>query len=62
MTRRYLHPANGRHRRNAGADEQILLYPVTIYSHSVLYAIPTPKIERTGEKAFGLPRDSNRYA
>lgn len=27
MTRRYLHPANGRCCRNAGVDEQILLYP-----------------------------------
>lgn len=37
MTRRYLHPTNGRHRRNAGVDEQIFLYPVTIYSHPVSF-------------------------
>lgn len=46
MTRRYLHPANGCHRRNAGVDEQILLYPVTIYSYPVLFAIPEPEVGR----------------
>lgn len=45
MTRRYLHPANGCHRRNAGVDEQILLYPVRIYSYPVLFAIPEQKSE-----------------
>lgn len=38
MTRRYLHPANGRRRRNAGVDEQILLYPVAQFILTRFYS------------------------
>lgn len=38
MTRRYLHPANGRRCRNAGVDEQILLYPVAQFILTRLYS------------------------
>lgn len=54
MTRRYLHPANGR--RNAGVDEQILLYPVAQFILNSLYS-PLQSQESGEMVAFGFLSD-----
>lgn len=54
MTRRYLHPANGR--RNAGVDEQILLYSVAQFILNSLYS-PFRSQESRKMVAFGFLSD-----